>query len=85
MSTPFARVARSSAVHVAFAFIGMGSWAVFANHAHAMPAPLLAGLVQGGLSGAITLFLKRLVEALAARFSGIADHPPSHAPSRQAC
>jgi hypothetical protein len=55
-----------------FAFIGMGGWAAFANHGHAMPAPLLAGLVQGGLSASITLFLKRLVEALAARFSGIA-------------
>jgi len=72
MSTPLARVAQSSGVHVAFAFIAMGGWAVFANRAHAMPAPLLAGLVQGGLSAAITLFLKRLIEALAARFSGIA-------------
>ena len=72
MSTLFTRLARSSVVHVLVAFLGMGGWAVFANHAHAMPAPLLAGLVQGGLSGAISLFLKRLVEALAARFSGIA-------------
>ena len=72
MSTLFARMARSGAVHIAFAFIAMGGWAVFANRAHAMPAPLLAGLVQGGLSASITLFLKRLIEALAARFSGIA-------------
>jgi len=72
VSTLFARVARSSAVHIAFAFVAMGGWAVFANRAHAMPAPFLAGLVQGGLSASITLFLKRLIEALAARFSGIA-------------
>src|SRR5262245_65595508 len=72
MSTPLARAAQSSGVHVVFAFIAMGGWAVFANRAHAMPAPLLAGLVQGGLSAAITLFLKRLIEAVAARFSGIA-------------
>ena len=25
-----------------FAFVAMGSWAVFANRAHPMPAPLLA-------------------------------------------
>jgi hypothetical protein len=37
---------RSSIVHVGFAFLAMGSWAVFANRAHPMPAPLYAGLLQ---------------------------------------
>lgn len=67
-----ARLMRSSIVHVAFAFIAMGSWAAFANRAHPMPAPLQAGLIQGALSAAITLFLKRGIEALSSRFSGLA-------------
>lgn len=65
-------LAKSSIVHVLVAFCAMGGWAVFANRAHAMPAPLLAGVVQGALSGAITLVLKRFVEAIAARLEGIA-------------
>lgn len=66
------RLARSSFVHVAIAFLAMGGWAVFANRAHPMPQPLVAGVVQGVLSGAITFVLKRMLEALSARFSGIA-------------
>ncbi|RCS21604.1 hypothetical protein DUT91_22975 [Phyllobacterium salinisoli] len=71
MSTAIARLAQSSAVHVLFAFLTMGGWAIFANRGHAMPAPLLAGLVQGGLSASITLVLKRVIETLAARFGGL--------------
>ncbi|CAH1665654.1 conserved membrane hypothetical protein [Hyphomicrobiales bacterium] len=67
-----AHLMRSSLVHVAFAFIAMGSWAAFANRAHPMPAPLQAGLIQGALSAAITLFLKRGIEALSSRFAGLA-------------
>jgi len=58
--------------HMAAGFLLMGSWAAFANRAHPMPAPLLAGAVQGTLTAIITLGLKRMVEALAARLSGIA-------------
>lgn len=65
-------LARNSFVHIAIAFLAMGSWAVFANRTHPMPQPLVAGAVQGALSGAITFGLKRLLEALAARFSGMA-------------
>jgi mannose/fructose/N-acetylgalactosamine-specific phosphotransferase system component IIC len=72
MSPPLARLMRSSVVHVGFAFLAMGSWAVFANRAHPLPAPLLAGLIQGLLSAGITLILKRGIEALARRFSGLA-------------
>ncbi|MCR4268799.1 hypothetical protein [Nitratireductor sp. ZSWI3] len=72
MSGTLARLARSSAVHMGFAFLAMGGWAVFANRGHAMPGPLLAGLVQGFLSAAITLFLKRAIEWLVAQFGGIA-------------
>lgn len=65
-------VARSSILHVLAAFMLMGGWAVFANSAHPMPAPLVAGLVQGALSGLITFGLKRLVERLSRRFAGVA-------------
>ena len=71
MSPPLARLMRSSIVHVGFAFLAMGSWAAFANRGHPMPAPLLAGLIQGTLSAGITLLLKRGIEALARRFSGL--------------
>ena len=71
MSAAIAPLARNSAVHVLFAFVAMGSWAVFANRAHSMPAPLLAGMIQGGVSACITLALKRVVEALSLRLEGI--------------
>ncbi|QRM46690.1 hypothetical protein [Rhizobium sp. BG4] len=70
MSGLVARLGRSSAVHVAFAFVAMGSWALFANRAYPLPRMLLAGLVQGALSGCLTLFLKRVVEKLSAIFAG---------------
>ncbi|WP_413712114.1 hypothetical protein [Rhizobium sp. Rhizsp82] len=70
MSGLVARLGRSSAVHVAFAFVAMGSWALFANRAYPLPRMFLAGLVQGALSGCLTLFLKRVVERLSAIFSG---------------
>ncbi|QEL24935.1 hypothetical protein FQV39_21830 [Bosea sp. F3-2] len=72
MTPSLARLMRSSIVHVAFAFLAMGSWAVFANRAHPMPAPLLAGVIQGALSAVITLLLKRCIEYLASRFTGLA-------------
>ncbi|WP_293798016.1 hypothetical protein [uncultured Bosea sp.] len=72
MSGPLARLMRSSIVHVGFAFVAMGSWAAFANRAHPMPAPLQAGLLQGAISATITLVLKRAIEYLASRFSGLA-------------
>jgi len=66
------RPAENSLVHMGIAFLAMGGWAAFANRAHPMPEPLVAGLVQGALSAAITLVLKRMVEALGRRLSGIA-------------
>lgn len=72
MSVPSRPTTQSSLVHVAGAFLLMGGWAVFANRMHAMPAPLVAGVVQGVLSGCITYGLKRAIEALARRFEGIA-------------
>ena len=63
-------LAGSSIVHVLFAFLAMGGWAVFANRLHPMPRPLVAGVVQGILSACLTLFLKSVVEALSKRFCG---------------
>ena len=61
---------RSSALHMAVAFCGMGAWAAFANRAHDMPAPLIAGLVQGALSALLTLVMKRMTETASARLTG---------------
>ncbi len=66
-------LARSSLVHVAVAFVAMGGWAFLANRAHAFPQPLVAGLVQGALSGIITLVLKRMIETIAAHLAGVAS------------
>ncbi len=35
-----------------------------------MPAPLIAGLVQGMITAGITLVLKRVIETIFARFEG---------------
>lgn len=48
--------------HVAFAFIAMGGWAAFANRDHGAAAMALVFLVQGALSGLITLVMKRGLE-----------------------
>lgn len=67
MARLIGRLAQNAAVHVGFAFLMMGSWAYYANSAHPMPKPLLAGLVQGALSGTITYALKRTLDALRRR------------------
>lgn len=63
-------LAASGRVHVAFAFVAMGGWAVFANRVHPMPRPLLSGVVQGTVSALLTLCLKSVIDALSRRFSG---------------
>lgn len=63
-------LAASGRVHVAFAFVAMGGWAVFANRIHPMPRPLLSGVVQGAVSALLTLCLKSIIDALSRRFSG---------------
>ncbi|MGD9967672.1 MAG: hypothetical protein AB7T59_14215 [Hyphomonadaceae bacterium] len=61
-------LAANTAVHVAFGFIAMGAWAVFANRHHALAEALSAGLVQGIVSGVLTLFLKKSLERMSAMF-----------------
>ena len=63
-------LAASSIVHVGFAFVVMGGWAVFANRAHGLPRAMVAGLVQGLLSAGLTLLLKTVIDRLAVSFSG---------------
>jgi hypothetical protein len=60
--------AGSTVAHVAFGFLAMGAWAVFANRAHPLPVALLAGLVQGTISGLLTLVLKKGLERMNAMF-----------------
>ncbi len=64
-----ARLAQSGWVHVLFAFGLMGGWAAYANWSHPMPKSLIAGILQGALSGAITLALKRTLDFLRARMA----------------
>lgn len=63
--------ARQNPVHMAAAFLAMGGWALYANRSHPMPEPLIAGLLQGAASATITLFLKRMIEAISARLGGV--------------
>ncbi|MGF6171856.1 hypothetical protein [Ensifer sp. 4252] len=70
MSGNLRALSRSSIVHVLFAFLAMGGWALFANRHHPMPRPLVAGLVQGALSAGLTLCLKSTIDALSLRFRG---------------
>lgn len=60
--------ATSTVAHVGFGFLAMGAWAVFANRNHPLPDALLAGLVQGTISGLLTLVLKKALEHMSAYF-----------------
>jgi hypothetical protein len=64
-------LARSSAVHVAFAFLAMGAWAAFANREAGLGRALVTGVLQGALSAAITFGLKWFLERASARFEGV--------------
>jgi len=68
-SLSLAKLARASAVHVGIAFLAMGGWTLFANRTHGAAA-IVPALVQGVVSGLITLGLKRLLETFSARLSG---------------
>jgi hypothetical protein len=64
--------AGSTVAHVAFGFLAMGAWAVFANRDHAIGQALLSGLVQGTISGLLTLGLKKFLEWFNAKLTGAA-------------
>ncbi|HEY3949950.1 hypothetical protein [Phenylobacterium sp.] len=71
-------LAKATAVHVSFAFLAMGGWTLWANAGHGLAAAWIPALVQGAISGTITLVLKRALEAMAARLGGPAAYvvPP---------
>ncbi len=73
MKTPLSlsRLARASWVHVAFAFLAMGGWAFWVNHGHGLDHAARAGLVQGTLSAGLTFGIKRGLETLFRRLSGV--------------
>jgi hypothetical protein len=68
-SLSLAKLARATATHVTFAFVAMGGWTLFANRTHGAAA-ILPALVQGAISAAITLVLKRVLEAISPRLPG---------------
>ncbi|MFK7939137.1 MAG: hypothetical protein AB8B82_07150 [Roseovarius sp.] len=51
-------------VHVTFAFVVMGAWALYANWGYAMPKPVTAALLQGAMSGMITFGMKQVLDML---------------------
>ncbi len=61
---------KSSLVHIAFGFLAMGGWALFANREYGFAGAWLPALVQGTISGALTGVLKRTLEALDGRLKG---------------
>jgi len=65
------RLLRSSLVHIAFGFLLMGGWALFANRSHGLAAAWLPAVVQGAISGALTGLLKRALERMDGRVPGL--------------
>jgi hypothetical protein len=57
----------------------MGGWALFANRAHGLAVAWGPALMQGLMSGLITLLLKRALEAMSGRFPGALSYlaPPA--------
>ena len=73
------RLLKSSLVHVAFGFLLMGGWAFFANRAHGWQGAWLPAVAQGIVYGALTGALKKTLEALDGRLSGVLAYvvPPA--------
>lgn len=63
-------LSKSTPLHAFGGFFLMGGWAFFANSAHPMPTPLVAGVLQGALTACITLVLKTLIERIHQRSAG---------------
>ncbi len=73
------RLMKSSLVHVAFGFLLMGGWTLFANREHGLAAAWLPALAQGIISGALTGLLKKTLETLDGKLSGVVAYvlPPA--------
>lgn len=75
----FRDLAKSTVVHVGIAVLAMGGWTLGVNAAHGLARAWPPALVQGVISGVITLVLKHALEAMAARLGGWAAYvvPPA--------
>lgn len=73
------RLMRSSLVHMAFGFLLMGGWALFANREHGLAAAWLPAVAQGTISALLTGVIKRALEWMDGRLTGILAYvlPPS--------
>lgn len=71
-------LAANTVFHVALAFVGLGGWAVFANRFHPLMDALGAGLLQGAISGTLTIFLKKGLERMSAMFFGARKSGTGH-------
>ncbi len=63
----FRTIIAHRATHIAFAFVALGGWAFWANRMHEMPAPLIAGLLQGVISATITIGLQWIIHRVYGR------------------
>ncbi len=61
---------RSSAFHMAFGFLLMGGWALFANRAHGLAESWLPAVAQGTVSALLTGVIKKVIERLDGRLAG---------------
>ena len=61
---------RSSAAHMAFGFLLMGGWALFANRAHGLEGSWLPALAQGVVSALLTGVIKKAIEWMDGRIGG---------------
>ena len=61
---------RLSAAHMAFGFLLMGGWALFANRAHGLEASWLPALAQGAVSALLTGVIKKVIEWMDGRIGG---------------
>ena len=61
---------RSSAAHMAFGFLLMGGWALFANRAHGLEESWLPALAQGTVSALLTGIIKKVIEWMDGRIPG---------------
>lgn len=61
---------RSSAFHMAFGFVLMGGWALFANRAHGIEEAWLPAVAQGTISALLTGVIKKAIEWMDGRIPG---------------
>lgn len=64
-------IIRSSAAHMAFGFVLMGGWALFANRAHGLGQSWLPALAQGTVSALLTGVIKKVIEWLDGQVGGV--------------